>query len=96
MTLDGSVARKEHGTPRNYRIYKVYGCQSLNFRATILFILRSEMHRVVGALASVVYMCMVPSYGNDNFCQVSELEQLTFICILRLSDLAIISIFSCF
>ena len=42
MTLDGNVARKEHGTPRNYRIYKVYGCESLNFRATILFILRSE------------------------------------------------------
>ena len=41
MTLDGNVARKEHGTPRNYRIYKVYGCESLNFRATILFILRS-------------------------------------------------------
>ena len=44
MTLDGNVARKDHGTPRNYRIYKVYGCESLNFRATILFILRSALY----------------------------------------------------
>ena len=41
MTLDGNVARKEHGTPRNYRIYEVYGCESLNFKATIHFILQS-------------------------------------------------------
>ena len=47
MTLDGNVARKEHGTPRNYRIYKVYGCESLNFRATILFILRSGNDEIV-------------------------------------------------
>ena len=47
ITLDGNVACKEHGTPRNYRIYEVYGCESLNFRDTIRFILNNVRFRYV-------------------------------------------------